>query len=299
MTCRIIYKIITFGAFLSLGLSMVNCGGDKGTTPPPSSSTVTYNGNGNTAGTAPADAGTYASGAAVTVKGNTGNLVRTNYTFAGWNTAANGSGTTYAAGATFSMGSANITLYAIWNHVPIHLNDFILTMPGWVAPTGSNIYWIYNDTILDQALTHRIEHFVDGGDWNYIQDSTTKNGKKVTTLDTGVYVKYIRTDPMDSTVAEAFILDYGTAANATNVFNRLDTTYIVYNPTGTQFTIGTYTSSTLVSCLHSSSVWTFSHFDKYYIEVHVQPPLNTTTVTNDSLVSITKSFIPKLQGLIQ
>ena len=36
------------------------------------------------------------------------------YTFAGWNTAANGSGTAYAAGATTSAITANTTFYAQW-----------------------------------------------------------------------------------------------------------------------------------------------------------------------------------------
>jgi len=82
----------------------------------PSSSSLTYAGNGNTGGTAPVDGTSpYASGATVTVLGNIGGLVRTGYTFAGWNTAANGSGTAYAAGATFSMPVADITLHAQWN----------------------------------------------------------------------------------------------------------------------------------------------------------------------------------------
>lgn len=76
--------------------------------------TVTYNGNGATSGTAPTDSNGYAQGATVTVLGNTGNLTRTGYTFAGWNTAAEGSGTSYTAGATFAMGTANVILYARW-----------------------------------------------------------------------------------------------------------------------------------------------------------------------------------------
>ncbi len=76
---------------------------------------VTYNGNGSTSGTIPTDiASPYLVGATVTVLGNTGTLARTGYTFAGWNTAANGSGTSYAAGATFPMGTAAVTLYAQW-----------------------------------------------------------------------------------------------------------------------------------------------------------------------------------------
>jgi uncharacterized repeat protein (TIGR02543 family) len=75
---------------------------------------VTYNGNGATSGAVPTDTKTYATGASVTVLGNTGSLARTGYTFAAWNTAANGSGTADGAGSTFTMGAANVSLYAKW-----------------------------------------------------------------------------------------------------------------------------------------------------------------------------------------
>lgn len=76
---------------------------------------VTYNGNSQTSGSVPVDANSpYVHGATVTVLGNTGNLARTGYTFAGWNTLANGSGTNYVAGNTFTI-NANTILYAKWN----------------------------------------------------------------------------------------------------------------------------------------------------------------------------------------
>ncbi len=60
---------------------------------------VTYDGNTNTGGTAPVDGlSPYDYGSTVTVLGNTGALVKTGYTFAGWNTQANGLGTAYSAG---------------------------------------------------------------------------------------------------------------------------------------------------------------------------------------------------------
>ncbi len=76
---------------------------------------VTYDGNGKTGGTVPTDA-TYYSGngsTSVTTKTNSGNLVKAGYTFAGWNTKADGAGTHYAAGGTFTI-TANTTLYAQW-----------------------------------------------------------------------------------------------------------------------------------------------------------------------------------------
>jgi hypothetical protein len=78
---------------------------------------VTYDGNGNTGGAAPVDAAApYAAGANVTVLGP-GTLVRTSYSFSGWNTQANGSGISYAAGAAFTIES-DATLYAQWTYIP-------------------------------------------------------------------------------------------------------------------------------------------------------------------------------------
>lgn len=77
--------------------------------------TVSYNANNATSGTVPTDSSTFISGAIVTTASNSGSLARTSYGFSGWNTAADGSGTTYSAGATFVMGASNVTLYAKWN----------------------------------------------------------------------------------------------------------------------------------------------------------------------------------------
>lgn len=76
---------------------------------------VTYDGNGKTGGTVPTDA-TYYSGngtTSVTTKTNTGNLEKNGFTFAGWNTRADGEGTHYDAGGSFTI-TANTTLYAEW-----------------------------------------------------------------------------------------------------------------------------------------------------------------------------------------
>lgn len=85
---------------------------------------VVYNDNNATGGTAPFDATEYTNGQTVTVLGNTGNLERTGYTFAGWNTAADGSGTDYAESATFTF-TAPVTFYAKW--IPTSID---ITMNG-------------------------------------------------------------------------------------------------------------------------------------------------------------------------
>ncbi len=104
-----------FWAVASLALLTIACPNPG--TPGPATCKVTYNANGGS-GSVPADPHTYLQGAAVAVLGNTGNMTKTgnplNYSFAGWNTKADGSGATYAEGATLSLGSADVTLYVVW-----------------------------------------------------------------------------------------------------------------------------------------------------------------------------------------
>ena len=76
--------------------------------------TVTYNANGAAGGTVPVDGNEYAAGQSVIVLGNTGNLVKTDSLFSGWNTVPDGSGFDYGEGSTFSEGRTNIILYAQW-----------------------------------------------------------------------------------------------------------------------------------------------------------------------------------------
>jgi uncharacterized repeat protein (TIGR02543 family) len=95
--------------------------------------TVTYDGNGSTGGTVPADSSSpYASGATVTVLG-VGSLMKTGYAFAGWNTQALGGGTAYSAGNTFVI-AANTTLYAQWTAATATLTA-PANFPGAVSTT--------------------------------------------------------------------------------------------------------------------------------------------------------------------
>lgn len=93
--------------------------------------TLTYHGNGNTGGSVPVDAGSpYNGTSTVTVAGNTGSLVKTSYTFSGWNTAANGSGTNYDPAATFTI-NANTTLYARWTPGPDYVWSNAAATDNW------------------------------------------------------------------------------------------------------------------------------------------------------------------------
>ena len=71
---------------------------------------VTYSANGGT-GTTAAQSKTY--GTALTLRSC--GFAREGYAFKNWNTKADGSGTSYAAGASYTANAA-VTLYAIWTH---------------------------------------------------------------------------------------------------------------------------------------------------------------------------------------
>ena len=76
--------------------------------------TLTYNAGTGGSGTAPASPTTYSANTPVTILGNTG-YTNSDLTkvFYGWNTAADGSGTSYPASSSITM-NANKTLYAQW-----------------------------------------------------------------------------------------------------------------------------------------------------------------------------------------
>ncbi|MCR8669309.1 HYR domain-containing protein [Aestuariibaculum sp. M13] len=102
--------------------------------------TITYVGNGNTGGTAPATQIQDAAISPITIS-DKNTLVKSSYEFTGWNTVANGSGTAYNPGDVYSQ-NANLTLYAQWVYSP---------SPGGV--TGVNLWLKGNDGITANSGT--------------------------------------------------------------------------------------------------------------------------------------------------
>jgi uncharacterized repeat protein (TIGR02543 family) len=128
---------------------------------------LSYNGNGNTSGAAPVDpTSPYASGATVTALGNTGSLEKTGSTFAGWNTAANGSGTAQAAGSTFSMSAANTILYAQWT-----TNNYTVSFD---ANTGSGS--MLNQTIAYGTSANLTSNSFTNSGYTFAGWNTASNG---------------------------------------------------------------------------------------------------------------------------
>jgi uncharacterized repeat protein (TIGR02543 family) len=133
--------------------------------------TVSYDGNGNDGGAAPVDGNSpYLENSTVTVL-DQGTLSQTGYSFAGWNTAADGSGTSYGVGATFSI-TGNITLFAQWT-----INSYTVSYDGngndgGVAPVDGNSPYIYNSTVtvLDQGTLTQTGYSFAG--WNTAADGS-------------------------------------------------------------------------------------------------------------------------------
>jgi len=174
-----IVKLVAVVFMMALtAVLMMSCGGGKEDGGPPTY-TLTYDGNGNTAGTAPIDSNTYEYGETVTVLNNSGNLVKVqdgiSLIFCGWNTAANGSGIEYEASDTFSMPNMNLTLYAQWSALRA------------IGPAGGLIFYdagsiqswgrYLEAAPSDQSTGHV---WIEGG-----STQTTLNGNTSTAIGTG------------------------------------------------------------------------------------------------------------------
>lgn len=85
--------------------------GNGGAWADPDKYTLTYNANGGTGSVVDSNS-PYDANVITVVKAGTG-LTRSGYSFVGWNTQANGLGTTYYAGNNITI-TTNITLYAMW-----------------------------------------------------------------------------------------------------------------------------------------------------------------------------------------
>lgn len=115
--------------------------------------TVTYNGNGQTKGDVPIDSKLYdAFSKQVTVLGNSGGLTKDRYTFAGWNTQADGTGTSYAPGATFNIG-ADVTLYAQWNPKPTYIVTYDKNDSSAIGNPPASQSYLENETVTVKGNT--------------------------------------------------------------------------------------------------------------------------------------------------
>ena len=88
---------------------------------------ITYDGNGKTSGTVPSGV-TDRKWDVTTTLAEQGTLVKTGSVFVGWNTSADGTGTFYLPGSTYSPSTASVTLYAQW--LSVHTPGLYETAAG-------------------------------------------------------------------------------------------------------------------------------------------------------------------------
>jgi uncharacterized repeat protein (TIGR02543 family) len=232
--------------------------------------TVSYDGNGNTGGTAP-DNQTKTYGVDLTLATNSGNLVRTGYTFAGWNTLVNGTGTHYAAGGTYTANAA-VNLHAQWtrNSYTVYFNS----QGG--SPTPANQIVAYGSLVTNPGDPFRAGFFCTGWysaptggyqwDFNHYgmgaSDMTLYAQWTVSTY--GVF--YIGNGSTGGTVPGNQTKTYGVDLTlATNSGNLVKTGYTftgwntLANGTGTHYAAGgTYTANAEVTLYAEWTVNTYT-----------------------------------------
>ena len=137
---------------------------------------VTYDANTGTGGKVPVDDHRYRTGATVTVLENSDSLSKENATFAGWNTAADGSGTVLSPGSTFTIDSADVILYAVWNKrrytVTFDSRGGSSVDPQSVAH-GAPVTAPVAPVLSNQSFTGWYRDSAGTALWNFSQDTVT------------------------------------------------------------------------------------------------------------------------------
>lgn len=234
---------------------------------PSTDCTVTYQANNATSGTAPTDSTKYTKDATVTVLGNTGNLAKTGHEFGGWNTKADGSGTTYAPGSTFTI-TANTNLYALWIPNQMSLKYDVNGGTGTV-PADATYDYGTKVTIDDGSNISLSGKVFDG--WNTKADGTGtayQGAGSITMNDNFILFAQWADEPVGfdlvtdaSTLQPGDLLMFGCATKSVGA-GVMDNK--VLSSVGASFANGVMTSpSALVFTLGGQEgAWTFSNNDK-------------------------------------
>ena len=148
----------------------------------PGTLTINFDGNGSDGGSTASQQIAAGGTASLTTNGFT----RTGYAFTGWNTAADGSGTSYADGADYTVtpatGDATVTLYAQWEELPI-MQNFTLADCQSQASSG-------NVTVVDSRDNNSYTvRYINGACW-MTQNLRLAGGTTLTTSDSNVTRNY-------------------------------------------------------------------------------------------------------------
>lgn len=204
---------------------------------------VIYDGNGAEAGTVPVDLRRYNRKDVAVIMGNTGNLVKDNFSFAGWKKSSNGStGKLYNPGDTLILDKEVICLYAQWQ-----INKYSVIYDGNGNTDGCLPIveeYKYDELIV---ITSRPDDLVKNGftfkGWN-----TNKNGTgdtlmpgdtlKKATIRTTLYaiweknkytVRYDGNGNDSGNVPDSAVYEYGAKVTVQNNSSNLKKKYCLFN----------------------------------------------------------------------
>ena len=145
----------------------------------PGTLTINFDGNGSTGGSTASQQ--IAAGNTASLNAN--GFTRTGYAFTGWNTAADGSGTSYADGADYTVtpatGDVTITLYAQWEQLPTTMQDITAAQCQKFA---SDAPLTLTDTRDTNSYTVR---YINGACW-MTQNLRLSSGRTLTSADSNV-----------------------------------------------------------------------------------------------------------------
>ena len=207
---------------------------------------ITYIGNGNTSGTAPA----YAIYSAPTTIANQGTLLKDGYSFAGWNINEFGSGTAYTPGAAYSA-ATSLTLYAQWNFI----QPMTLVFNTNLAPGNRTVTLPLNGTVnvtVDWGDGTAPEIFTTSGNKDHIYAAegtyTVKITGSLTAFGSPAYPnanKLVRVTSFGDLGLTSLYYAFHNASNLIEVPTVLpatvsNLTYTFYNCTNFNFDIGTW-----------------------------------------------------------
>ena len=161
--------------------------------------TVTYNANG---GTGAPGSQTKTHGTALTLSST--KPTKTGYTFKNWNTSANGSGTSYNAGASYTANTA-VTLYAQWT-----ANVYTVTFNanGGTTPTANKSV-TYASTYGELPTPSRTGYIFNG--WYTATSGGTRIQSTTTVSITSAQTLYAQWSPWTHTVSNNLNGDTSTA----------------------------------------------------------------------------------------
>ena len=232
---------------------------------------ITYNGNTNTGGSVPTSI-LKNTNETVTASANSGSLVKSGYTFAGWNRLADGTGTNYSAGVDSFTVTGSTILYAKWT-----INNYTVTYradsaTAGTVPVDAANYNIGNSVVIRANTGSLVRTGYEFDGWTVAADGSGTVLKSGVSVTTGVanMTFYAKWNPITYTITyNSNGANSGSPQRATDTYTTAGTAVTLSgagtlakdgfdfagwstSPTGDAI-VGTYTTTSNIT-LHA--VWT-------------------------------------------